>query len=83
MRKKRQNERKNVNYKHEKRGIRQSYHTEFTRIENASAIDDISSALSIEKRKPFFFEEKEKAAAAATSECFSLTFVNKRRSMDK
>ena len=50
-RKKKKREKENVNYKHEKKKkkIRQSYHTKFTRIENASAIRDISSALTIKE----------------------------------
>lgn len=63
--KEKEKKKENVNYKHEKkkRKIRQSYHTKFTRIENASAIGNISSVLTIKEhveKKTFFLKRKKK-----------------------
>jgi hypothetical protein len=70
----------NKEEKKRRRKIRQSYHTKFTRFKNASATGGVCFHLIIiYKRK----KKEEAAAAAATNECFSLTFVNKHKSIDK
>lgn len=58
----------NVNYKHkeEERQIRQSYHTKFTRFQNASATGELSRFLLFEHRKREEKNVEGKQAAAAT-----------------